>query len=120
MKDERLHIRLDPEIKDRLRELAKSDGRSMAGYVERLIRRELDGEQPRAERPEPGCIPLGKWTGEKLREARIAAGLNQTQLAQTIGRNQTDIAQWESGREPKAGVLQRLAYALGCSMDNLI
>lgn len=58
--------------------------------------------------------------GEKLREARKAAGLTQAQLAERVGCTQKDIARWESGREPKALTLKKLAQALGSNMDDLV
>lgn len=58
--------------------------------------------------------------GEKLRAARLAAGLTQTQLAELVGCHQKDVARWEGGREPKALTLKKLAQALGCSMDDLV
>ena len=58
--------------------------------------------------------------GEKLREARKAAGLTQAQLAERVGCYQKDIARWEAGLEPKALTLKNLAQALDCSMDDLV
>lgn len=58
--------------------------------------------------------------GEKLREARKAAGLTQAEMAVKVGCTQKDIARWEAGREPKALTLKKLAQVLGCSMDDLV
>lgn len=58
--------------------------------------------------------------GEKLRAARLAAGLTQAQLAERVGCYQKDVARWEAGLEPKALTLKKLAQALGCSMDDLV
>lgn len=59
--------------------------------------------------------------GEKLRAARLAAGLSQAQLAEAVGCRQKDISRWESGlHEPGAGTLKKMAQALGCSMDELV
>lgn len=58
--------------------------------------------------------------GEKLREARKAAGLSQAQLAEKVGCSQHHISRWEAGQEPKALTLKKLALALGCSMDDLV
>ena len=59
--------------------------------------------------------------GEKLKSARLAAGLTQGQLAEKVGCQQRDISRWEAGqREPKATNLKKLALALGCSMDDLV
>ena len=38
---------------------------------------------------------------EAIREARVKAGLTQTQLAELLGRNRAQVARWESrGQEP--------------------
>lgn len=58
--------------------------------------------------------------GEKLKAARIAAGLTQAQLAEKVGCSQHHISRWEEGREPRALTLKKLAEALGCSMDDLV
>lgn len=59
--------------------------------------------------------------GEKLKAARLAAGLTQGQLAEKVGCQQRDVSRWENGsREPRATTLKKLAQALGCSMDELV
>jgi transcriptional regulator with XRE-family HTH domain len=59
--------------------------------------------------------------GEKLKEAREAAGMSQTELAEAVGRHQKDISLYEKGqREPGALTLKKMAQALGCSMDELV
>lgn len=58
--------------------------------------------------------------GEKLKAARLAAGMTQAELAAATGCTQKDIARWEAGREPRALTLKKLAQALGCSMDDLV
>ena len=59
--------------------------------------------------------------GEKLRAAREAAGLTQTQLADKVGVQQRDISRWENGRrEPGVLIVKKMAQALGCSMDDLV
>lgn len=37
-KTERLQIRITPELKQQLQELAQADGRTISNYVEQLIR----------------------------------------------------------------------------------
>lgn len=37
-KDERLQIRITPELKAQLRKLADADGRTVSNYVEKLIK----------------------------------------------------------------------------------
>lgn len=58
--------------------------------------------------------------GEKLRAARLAAGMTQAQLAAAMGCTQKDVSRWEAGREPGALTLKKMAQALGCKMDDLI
>ena len=59
--------------------------------------------------------------GEKLKAARLAAGLTQGQLAERVGCHQKDISRWEAGtHEPRAPTLKKMAQALGCSMDELV
>lgn len=59
--------------------------------------------------------------GEKLKAARLAAGLTQAQLAERLGIPQSSIARYEAGaREPLASTLKSMAEALGCTMEELI
>lgn len=59
--------------------------------------------------------------GEKLKVARLAAGLTQAQLAKMVGCSQHHISRWENcERGPTAQNLKKLAKALGCSMDELV
>ena len=59
--------------------------------------------------------------GEKLKTARLAAGLTQVQLAEKVGVQQRDISRWENGlREPGVLIVKKMAQALGCSMDDLV
>lgn len=59
--------------------------------------------------------------GEKLKAARLAAGLTQGQLAELVGVQQRDISRWENGhREPGVLIVKKMAQALGCSMDKLV
>ena len=59
--------------------------------------------------------------GEKLKAARLAAGLTQAQLAEAVGCLQKDISRYESGQhEPGALTLKKMAQALRCSMDDLV
>ena len=59
--------------------------------------------------------------GEKLKAARLAAGMTQVQLAEAVGCKQKDISRYESGlHEPGALTLKKMAQVLGCSMDDLV
>lgn len=55
--------------------------------------------------------------GERLKQAREAAGYSQGDLAGVVGlTTRQAISGYESGRvEPKRDVLEKLAEALGCS-----
>lgn len=41
-KTERLYIRIAPDMKEALQELAAADGRSLSNYIENLLRREIE------------------------------------------------------------------------------
>lgn len=56
--------------------------------------------------------------GDRIRQARKAAGLNQSELAQRIGVSQPAIATWESGvHDPRRVVMAKLADALSISPE---
>lgn len=53
-----------------------------------------------------------------IKESRLSAGLTQMQVAEAIGRPQTTIASWESGKsQPDANTLFELFRVLGRSVD---
>jgi transcriptional regulator with XRE-family HTH domain len=69
--------------------------------------------------------PEFKAAGEALRPqyqfqhaliaARVGAGLTQQQLAERVGKPQSTIARWESGRhQPRLDIIEAVARALGC------
>lgn len=56
----------------------------------------------------------------KLREARVAAGLTQQQLADRLGVPQQHIARWESdAHEPRARIAVRASEILGTTVNAL-
>lgn len=58
--------------------------------------------------------------GNRIREARLAAGLTQVQLAEAIGSTQQAVAKWEAGRGvPRDGFRWKLCDTLGCTLDDL-
>lgn len=62
--------------------------------------------------------PAVSTIGERIRQARKAAGLNQAGLANRIGVSQPAIANWESGvHDPRRLMLAKLAEALATSLD---
>ena len=51
--------------------------------------------------------------GEKIREARLNAGLKQAQLADMLGVNSVTVNRWENGKsKPRAGELESLTNIL--------
>jgi transcriptional regulator with XRE-family HTH domain len=62
-----------------------------------------------------------KSFGDRLREARTAAGMTQEQLGFALGVTKASISAWENGREtPSFRVLPELRSALRLSLDELI
>lgn len=54
-----------------------------------------------------------KGIGPRIQEARLAAGLSQTELAKATGNSPSTIQSWEIGvRHPRMAGLQALAVAL--------
>jgi transcriptional regulator with XRE-family HTH domain len=62
-----------------------------------------------------------KRFADRLREARVAAGLTQEQLGFVLGVTKSSVSAWENGREtPSFRVLPQLRIALKQSLDELI
>ena len=58
--------------------------------------------------------------GDRIREARIARGMSQQDLAQLLQTNQPQIARWEAATNMGSGNLALLARALGLTLENLL
>jgi transcriptional regulator with XRE-family HTH domain len=59
--------------------------------------------------------------GERIAKARIAAGISQKQLAETLGTSQPAIAYWERAAvNLRSDVLANIAAAVGTSVDTLL
>lgn len=60
--------------------------------------------------------------GQTLGAMRLAKGLSQTQLANTVGVMQPYIARLETGKEsnPKARIIKKLRVALGVTADQIL
>ena len=59
--------------------------------------------------------------GDKLKAARLAAGMTQKQLADALGCRVKDVSRWENGHvEPGVLTVKKMARILGCSMDDLV
>lgn len=58
--------------------------------------------------------------GEKIREARLAAGLTQKQLGDMVGIADSAIRKYESGKiRPKISTVRKIADAIGCNVTDL-
>lgn len=56
-------------------------------------------------------------SGDLLREARLRAGITQKELGRRVGRPQSQIARWESGRvDPSLETLRLLIRACGLEL----
>jgi transcriptional regulator with XRE-family HTH domain len=61
------------------------------------------------------------FSGQRLREKRIAAGFKREQLALLIGRGVYSVLDYEQGRtQPPVNVAAALAAACGCAVDDLL
>lgn len=61
-----------------------------------------------------------KFSGARLKEARLAAGLSRERVATEIERSFNSIYAYEhGGTVPPVDVLLRLAHLLGCSLEEL-
>jgi transcriptional regulator with XRE-family HTH domain len=56
----------------------------------------------------------------RIRAARLAAGLSQQQLATILGTHQSAVSGWERGLAPRAYRLPQIAAALGVTVDALV
>lgn len=58
--------------------------------------------------------------GARLRRARLAAELDQTELGRRLGVDQRLVSRWELGRlAPRDPLRPHIAAALGCSIESL-
>ena len=58
---------------------------------------------------------------EKLRAARKAKAMNQTELAEAVGVTQRSLTNYECGRAvPRESVLRKLAETLGVTVEYLV
>lgn len=60
-------------------------------------------------------------TGRMIRDARLAKGFTQDQLARKLGTKQATVATWEIGYSfPRPSMLPKLAEVLGIRIDELV
>ena len=59
--------------------------------------------------------------GQKIKAARLAAGLTQIELSEKMGVNRSYISQYEKDlRSPSFDTLDKFAAAIGCSLLDLL
>jgi HTH-type transcriptional regulator, cell division transcriptional repressor len=59
-----------------------------------------------------------KLLGERIAQAREAAGLNSSELSRELGVSRAAVAQWEIGKtEPKARNLRKIASVVGVTLE---
>jgi transcriptional regulator with XRE-family HTH domain len=56
----------------------------------------------------------------RIRAARLAAGLSQQQLAAILGTHQSAVSGWERGLMPRATRLAQIAEILGTTVEHLL
>jgi len=60
------------------------------------------------------------FSPDRLREARLAAGMTPEALAVALGMSSFSTREWERGRvTPRTAIVGRLADALGCPVADL-
>jgi len=64
--------------------------------------------------------PSRRWSGARLREARVAAGMTPTELAAAAGASDVSVWRWETNRiAPNIGHVIRILDRLGVDLDAL-
>lgn len=64
--------------------------------------------------------PRDRGADSPIARKRMARGLTQAQLAETVGCTQKDISRYEHARHiPNVLMLVKIAHALGCSVEDL-
>jgi len=60
-------------------------------------------------------------TGQRIRQARQAAGLRQAEVGRRMGVTAVAICQYERGhKNPKLETIRRIAHALECPVSELV
>lgn len=73
---------------------------------------------PKIGRP---CVANPGEYAARIRQSRLAAGLNQAQLARLVGVTSNSVTNWESGaRRPDVDILKRICIELKVSADELL
>lgn len=66
------------------------------------------------------CKDIFMSTGERIKQAREAAGYTQKQLAELLNIQQQSVQQWESGNTQRPKKINEIASILGVSVDYLL
>lgn len=57
-------------------------------------------------------------SGERIRQARLSAGMTQTQLAHAISTAEKNVSRWENNdNEPRVSMVSAIAQATGRDLD---
>lgn len=68
-----------------------------------------------------GILNRVKRFGDNLRDARVAAGFTQQQLAERVGAQQSNVSAWEQmDRPPSEDTILSLSTAIGCPPSQLL
>jgi len=60
------------------------------------------------------------FSGQRLRELRVGAGVRREQLAVDVDRSYSSVVKWERSEGiPTANDVGRIAQALGCTVEDL-
>ena len=58
--------------------------------------------------------------GKRIAEARVAKGMNQSELARALGVTPQSVQKWEAGGAPKGARLREIAQVLGTTVEYLL
>ena len=65
-----------------------------------------------------GCVDS---VGDSIQRQRVAHGMSQAALAQSLGISRQSVAKWEAGKSrPELEKMIRLCSLFGCTMDELV
>lgn len=92
----------------------------MAGNIKRSTGDNVVDLHAAQKKGRPSVENPGEYAA-RIRAFRIAAGLNQPQLASIVGVTKNSVTNWESGiRRPDLGILKKICAALHVSADELL
>lgn len=75
-------------------------------------------KRPKFEAEDPAASEIQRLAGERLRAIRLIANINQTEIAEIIGVDQSTWSKWENGkREPSLLAVIRFASRAQASLD---